>query len=115
MRRDVCPSTLVTIPNLAQKMLQDVISALVGRTTIVVGASSSKVQLLVLPPAAAPRGWVHLRVRDQLALSECLELFRHTLKLLDTAVVGLSHRRWRQRRSPSSLACRPCSRRLTNQ
>ncbi|OEL22872.1 Pectinesterase 3 [Dichanthelium oligosanthes] len=83
LHRDVCASTLATIPNLAQKPLRDVISEVVARAAAAVRASSSNCSSYL----RRPRG---LRVRDRLALSDCLELFGRTLGQLETAADELS-------------------------
>uniref|UniRef100_A0A0E0LPR0 Pectinesterase n=1 Tax=Oryza punctata TaxID=4537 RepID=A0A0E0LPR0_ORYPU len=83
LHRDVCVSTLSTIPNLAQKPLRDVISVVVGRAASAVRASSSNCTSYLLRPR-------QLRMRDRLALSDCLELFGHTLDLLGKAAAELS-------------------------
>ncbi|BAF22534.1 pectinesterase [Oryza sativa Japonica Group] len=83
LHRDVCVSTLSTIPNLARKPLRDVISEVVGRAASAVRASSSNCTSYLQRPR-------QLRTRDRLALSDCLELFGHTLDLLGTAAAELS-------------------------
>jgi pectinesterase inhibitor-like protein len=83
LHRDVCASTLASIPNLAQKPLQDVISEVVGRAAAAVRASSSNCSTYM----RRPRG---LRVRDRLALSDCVELFGGTPRLLGAAAAELS-------------------------
>ncbi|XP_062187970.1 pectinesterase-like [Phragmites australis] len=83
LHRDVCASTLATIPDLAQKPLRDVISDVVGRAAAAVRASSSNCSSYLRRPLG-------LRLRDRLALSDCLELFGHTLDQLGTAAAELS-------------------------
>ncbi|KAL6657372.1 hypothetical protein ACP70R_005152 [Stipagrostis hirtigluma subsp. patula] len=83
LHRDVCVSALAAIPNLAQKPLRDVISDVVARAAAAVRASSANCSSYL----RRPRG---LRVRDRLALSDCLELFGHTLSQLGTAAAELS-------------------------
>ncbi|KAL5197320.1 hypothetical protein ABZP36_000832 [Zizania latifolia] len=83
LHRDVCVSTLATIPNLAQKPLRDVISDVVGRAASAVRASSANCTSYL-------RRSQRLRMRDRLALSDCLELFGHTLDQLGTAADELS-------------------------
>uniref|UniRef100_J3MP28 Pectinesterase n=1 Tax=Oryza brachyantha TaxID=4533 RepID=J3MP28_ORYBR len=83
LHRDVCVSTLATIPNLAQKPLRDVISEVVGRAASAVRASSANCSSYLQRSQ-------QLRVRDRLALSDCLELFGHTLDQLGTAAAELS-------------------------
>ncbi|PAN15317.1 hypothetical protein PAHAL_2G480400 [Panicum hallii] len=83
LHRDVCASTLATIPNLAQKPLRDVISDVVARAAAAVRASSSNCSSYLRRPQG-------LRVRDRLALSDCLELFGRTLGQLGTAADELS-------------------------
>ncbi|TVU37253.1 hypothetical protein EJB05_10559, partial [Eragrostis curvula] len=80
LHRDVCASTLATIPNLAQKPLRDVISDVVSR--------AARPCARRRPTARRARGG--LRVRDRLALSDCLELFGHTLNQLSAAAAALS-------------------------
>jgi pectinesterase len=84
LHRDVCASTLATVPNLARKPLREVISAVVARAAAAVRASSSNCSSYL----RRPRGL--LRVRDRLALSDCLELFGRTLGQLGTAADELS-------------------------
>ncbi|KAF0925055.1 hypothetical protein E2562_015356 [Oryza meyeriana var. granulata] len=83
LHRDVCVSTLATIPNLAQKPLRDVISDVVGRAASAVRASSANCTSYL-------RRSRQLRMRDRLALSDCVELFGHTLDQLGTAAAELS-------------------------
>jgi pectinesterase len=83
LHHDVCTSTLASIPNLAQKPLRDVISEVLGRAAAAVRASSSNCSSYM----RRPRG---LRVRDRLALSDCVELFGGTLRLLGAAAAELS-------------------------
>ncbi|RCV14493.1 hypothetical protein SETIT_2G430600v2 [Setaria italica] len=83
LHREVCASTLASIPNLARKPLRDVISDVVARAAAAVRASSSNCSSYL----RRPRG---LRVRDRLALSDCLELFGRTLGQLGTAADELS-------------------------
>ncbi|RLN34067.1 pectinesterase-like [Panicum miliaceum] len=83
LHRDVCASTLATIPNLAQKPVRDVISDVVARAAAAVRASSSNCSSYLRRPQG-------LRVRDRLALSDCLELFERTLGQLGTAADELS-------------------------
>ncbi|KAL5197992.1 hypothetical protein ABZP36_001504 [Zizania latifolia] len=83
LHRDVCVSTLVTIPNLAQKPLRDVISDVVGSAASAVRASSANCSSYLQRSQ-------RLRMRDYLALSDCLELFGHTLDQLSTAAAELS-------------------------
>ncbi|KAF8753623.1 hypothetical protein HU200_011592 [Digitaria exilis] len=86
LHRDVCASTLATIPNIAQKPLRDVISEVVARAAAAVRASSSNCSSYLL---SRPHGH-GLRLRDRLALSDCLDLFGRTLAHLDTAADELS-------------------------
>ncbi|GJN33409.1 hypothetical protein PR202_gb22006 [Eleusine coracana subsp. coracana] len=83
LHRDVCRSTLSSIPDLAQKPLRSVISDVVSRAAAAVRASSSNCSSYLARPRA-------LRVRDRLALADCLELFGHTLAQLGAAAAGLS-------------------------
>ncbi|KAL6896610.1 hypothetical protein ACP4OV_007182 [Aristida adscensionis] len=83
LHRDVCVSTLAAVPNLAQKPLQDVISHVVARAADAVRASSENCSSYLRRPGG-------LRLRDRLALSDCLELFAHTLAQLGTAAAELS-------------------------
>nr|CAB3455315.1 unnamed protein product [Digitaria exilis] len=85
LHRDVCASTLATIPNLAQKPLRDVISDVVARAAAAVRASSSNCSSYL----GRPHGH-GLRLRDRLALSDCVELFARTLAQLGTAADELS-------------------------
>ncbi|KAF8680639.1 hypothetical protein HU200_045668 [Digitaria exilis] len=85
LHRDVCASTLATIPNLAQKPLRDVISDVVARAAAAVRASSSNCSSYL----GRPHGH-GLRLRDRLALSDCLDLFGRTLAQLGTAADELS-------------------------
>ena len=80
LHRDVCASTLATIPDLAQKPVRDVISAVVARAAAAVRASASNCSAYLRRPAGAGA----LRVRDRLALSDCVELLGHTLVQLGT-------------------------------
>jgi pectinesterase len=66
LHRAACASTLAAVPNLAQKPLREVISGVVGRAAAAVRASSSHCS------AYLRRG--RLRVRDRLALADCVEL-----------------------------------------
>lgn len=84
LHRDVCASTLAAIPDLAQKPVRDVISAVVARAAAAVRASASNCSAYLGRPAGA------LRVRDRLALSDCVELLGHTLAQLGTAAAELS-------------------------
>ncbi|CAL5071189.1 unnamed protein product [Urochloa decumbens] len=84
LHRDVCASTLATIPNLARRPLRDVISEVVARAAAAVRASSSNCSSYL----RRPRGL--LRVRDRVALSDCVELFGRTLGQLGTAADELS-------------------------
>ncbi|CAD6222569.1 unnamed protein product [Miscanthus lutarioriparius] len=86
LHRDVCASTLATIPDLAQKPVRDVISAVVARAAAAVRASASNCSAYLRRPAGAGA----LRVRDRLALSDCVELLGHTLAQLGTAEAELS-------------------------
>ncbi|KAG8079336.1 hypothetical protein GUJ93_ZPchr0007g5635 [Zizania palustris] len=83
LHRDVCVSTLVTIPNLAQKPLREVISDVVGSAASAVRASSANCTSYLQRSQ-------RLRMRDYLALSDCLELFGHTLDQLSSAAAELS-------------------------
>nr|CAB3458928.1 unnamed protein product [Digitaria exilis] len=85
LHHDVCASTLATIPNIAQKPLRDVISEVVARAAAAVPASSSNCSSYLLPSHGHG-----LRLRDRLALSDCLDLFGRTLAHLDTAADELS-------------------------
>ncbi|CAL5084673.1 unnamed protein product [Urochloa decumbens] len=84
LHRDVCASTLAAIPNLARRPLRDVISEVVARAAAAVRASSSNCSSYL----SRPRGL--LRVRDRVALSDCLDLFGRTLGQLGTAADELS-------------------------
>ncbi|CAN6212705.1 unnamed protein product [Urochloa humidicola] len=84
LHRDVCASTLATIPDLARKPAREVISEVVARAAAAVRASSSNCSSYL----RRPRG--PLRVRDRAALSDCLELFGRTLGQLATAADALS-------------------------
>ncbi|EER99903.1 pectinesterase [Sorghum bicolor] len=86
LHRDVCASTLSAIPDLAQKPVRDVISAVVARAAAAVRASASNCSAYLRRPAGAGA----LRVRDRLALSDCVELLQHTLAQLGTAEAELS-------------------------
>lgn len=83
LHQDVCVSTLSTISNLAQKPLRDVISDVVGRAASAVRAASANCTSYL-------RRSQRLSMRDRLALSDCLELFGHTLDQLGTAAAELS-------------------------
>ncbi|CAM0907690.1 unnamed protein product [Alopecurus aequalis] len=83
LHRDVCVSTLASIPGLARKPLGDVISEVVVRAASAVRAAASNTTSYLARPQ-------RLRVRDRLALSDCLELFAHTLDQLGTAAAELS-------------------------
>ncbi|CAN6169235.1 unnamed protein product [Urochloa humidicola] len=85
LHRDVCASTVATIPNLARKPAREVISEVVSRAAAAVRASSSNCSSYL----RRPRG---LRVRDRVALSDCLELFGRTLGQLGTAADELMNR-----------------------
>uniref|UniRef100_A0A0D9X2W6 Pectinesterase n=1 Tax=Leersia perrieri TaxID=77586 RepID=A0A0D9X2W6_9ORYZ len=86
LHREVCVSTLSTIPNLAQKPLRVVISDVVSRAAAAVRASSANCTSYLTPH---PRRRSPLRLRDRLALADCLELFTHTLDQLTTASAEL--------------------------
>jgi pectinesterase len=83
LHRDVCVSTLSSIPDLAQKPLGDVISDVVGRAASAVRAAASNSTSYLSRPS-------RLRTRDRLALADCVELFGHTLDQLTTAAAELS-------------------------
>ncbi|XP_051213666.1 pectinesterase [Lolium perenne] len=83
LHRDVCVSTLSSIPDLAQKPLGDVISEVVGRAASAVRAAASNSTSYLSRPS-------RLRTRDRLALADCVELFGHTLDQLTTAAAELS-------------------------
>ncbi|CAN6200261.1 unnamed protein product [Urochloa humidicola] len=85
LHRDVCVSTLSTIPNVARKPARDVISEVVARAAAAVRASSSNCSSYLRRPGG-------LRVRDRVALSDCLELFGRTLGQLATAADELQNR-----------------------
>lgn len=84
LHRDVCTSTLGSIPDLARKPAREVISAVVARAASAVRASASNCSAYLRRPAGA------LRVRDRLALADCVELLGHTLAQLGTAEAELS-------------------------
>jgi pectinesterase len=84
LHRDVCASTLGSIPDLARKPAREVISAVVARAASAVRASASNCSAYLRRPAGA------LRVRDRLALADCVELLGHTLAQLGTAEAELS-------------------------
>ncbi|KAM0888289.1 hypothetical protein ACQ4PT_028449 [Festuca glaucescens] len=83
LHRDVCVSTLGSIPNLARKPLGDVISEVVGRAASAVRAAASNSTSYLSRPS-------RLRTRDRLALADCVELFGHTLDQLTAAAAELS-------------------------
>ncbi|KAM0909780.1 hypothetical protein ACQ4PT_014600 [Festuca glaucescens] len=83
LHRDVCVSTLASIPGLARKPLGDVISEVVVRAASAVRAAASNSTSYLSRPQ-------RLRTRDRLALADCLELFGHTLDQLGTAAAELS-------------------------
>uniref|UniRef100_A0A8R7TDC2 Pectinesterase n=2 Tax=Triticum urartu TaxID=4572 RepID=A0A8R7TDC2_TRIUA len=83
LHRDVCVSTLAGIEGLARKPLGEVISEVVGRAASAVRAAASNCTSYLSRPH-------RLRLRDRLALSDCLELFGHTLSQLGTAAAELS-------------------------
>ncbi|KAJ1292404.1 hypothetical protein BS78_02G388700 [Paspalum vaginatum] len=85
LHRAVCASTVSAIPGLAQKPVRDVISAVVSRAASAVRASASNCSSYL----RRPRG---LRVRDRLALSDCVELLGHTLSQLGAADAELGSR-----------------------
>ncbi|CAD6216702.1 unnamed protein product [Miscanthus lutarioriparius] len=70
----------------AAKPVRDVISAVVARAAAAVRASASNCSAYLRRPAGAGA----LRVRDSLALSDCVELLGHTLAQLGTAEAELS-------------------------
>jgi pectinesterase len=81
LHRAACASTLAAVPNLAQKPLREVISGVVGRAAAAVRASSSHCSEYLR------RG--RLRVRDRLALADCVELCGGAVELLGAAAAGL--------------------------
>jgi pectinesterase len=83
LHREVCVSTLASIPGLARKPLGEVISEVVVRAASAVRAAASNSTSYLSRPQ-------RLRTRDRLALSDCLELFGHTLDQLGTAAAELS-------------------------
>uniref|UniRef100_A0ACD5YBL1 Uncharacterized protein n=1 Tax=Avena sativa TaxID=4498 RepID=A0ACD5YBL1_AVESA len=83
LHRDVCVSTLASIPGLARKPVGEVISEVVARAASAVRAAASNSTSYLSRPG-------RLRVRDRLALADCLELFGHTLDQLGTAAAELS-------------------------
>lgn len=84
LHRAVCASTVASIPGLAQKPVRDVISAVVSRAASAVRASASNCSSYL----RRPRG---LRLRDLLALADCVELLGHTLSQLGTAAAELGN------------------------
>uniref|UniRef100_A0A453APR1 Pectinesterase inhibitor domain-containing protein n=1 Tax=Aegilops tauschii subsp. strangulata TaxID=200361 RepID=A0A453APR1_AEGTS len=83
LHRDVCVSTLAGIQGLARKPLGEVISKVVERAASAVRAAASNCTSYLSRPH-------RLRLRDRLALSDCQELFGHTLNQLGTAAAELS-------------------------
>lgn len=78
---DVCAATLSAMPpGLSKKPLPEVISYVVSRAADAVRAAASNCTSYL-----APERHSQLRVRDRLALADCLELFSHTLTQLATA------------------------------
>ncbi|KAF7006784.1 hypothetical protein CFC21_021790 [Triticum aestivum] len=83
LHRDVCVSTLAGVQGLARKPLGEVISKVVDRAASAVRAAASNCTSYLARPH-------RLRLRDRLALSDCLELFGHTINQLGTAAAELS-------------------------
>ncbi|XP_044964348.1 pectinesterase-like [Hordeum vulgare subsp. vulgare] len=83
LHREVCASALAGVEGLAQKPLGDVISLVVGRAASAVRSAASNCTSYLARPH-------RLRLRDRLALSDCQELFGHTLSQLGTAAAELS-------------------------
>ncbi|XP_039115013.1 pectinesterase-like [Dioscorea cayenensis subsp. rotundata] len=79
--QDLCVSSLSSIPNLASKTIPQIISSLINRTTSEVYDSSRNCSNFLRRR--------HLDLRQQVALTDCLELFDDTIDAFRTVLSDL--------------------------
>nr|CAD1833277.1 unnamed protein product [Ananas comosus var. bracteatus] len=110
LHRELCVAAVAAVPDAGNKTLPEVISAVLGRAAAAVRAAAANCSAYLRSDAR--RGGGLLGPRQRLALSDCLELFDHTIDELAAAAAALppenspatsaTYRRCSPARSPTS-------------
>ncbi|OAY77794.1 Pectinesterase/pectinesterase inhibitor U1 [Ananas comosus] len=88
LHRELCVAAVAAVPDAGNKTLPEVISAVLGRAAAAVRAAAANCSAYLRSDARRGGGGL-LGPRQRLALSDCLELFDHTLDELAAAAAAL--------------------------